>query len=239
MKNSVLTISDGNGVDTDFKKWPYYLKLLLSKSATVVNKSIIGAGNEVMFMQLSDTLSSQSIDYAIIQWSQPQRFDVIVDEFWKNEAAKDETYSFNVHKLTEQEWWVSSASKNNYVLDYHGLYVKHQQAIYRSQSYMIAAAELLRYHGVKFVFSLCYKFEFNAPHENILRSYPWVWHQDNLGLNEFRNHSQYFKYDTGLPRPHTLIQLDWIDKVLRPNCEFIDYDQTTYYNIEQAILKNV
>jgi hypothetical protein len=239
MKKTILTISDGNGVDSNFKKWPFYLRLLVSKNAIVINRSVIGASNEMIFMQLAEAVNSESIDCAIIQWSNPVRLDVIVDDFWAEQAKIDPTYHFNLVNNNLQKWWVTSASTNPYIQEYHKKYISFWQAVQRSQSYMMAAAELLKFHKINFVFSLCYKFNFLSPHRAILDSYPWVWHESTQGLSEFRTHSQFKEYDTKLAQPHTLIQLEWIDKVLKPNCKFVDYDQKSYYNIEKAVLKNV
>ena len=237
MKKNILTISDGNGVDTDFKKWPFYLGLLMSKTANIINRSVIGASNELMFMKLADSVDQEEIDFAIVQWSFPNRLDVVANEFWQAQAKEDSVYHFNFTESAGKEWWVTSASENSYIRDYHEKYINKWQATQRSQTTMLAAAELLKQKGIKFVFSLCYEFNFVSPTKNILETYPWVWHSPNQGLSEFRTQSRFAEFDTGLPRPHTLIQLDWIDKVLRPSCEFIDYNQTTYYNIEQTLLK--
>jgi hypothetical protein len=233
----LLTISDGNGVDNDFKKWCFYLKLLLSKTHTTLNQSVTGASNEMIFMQLAQAIQQGQIDQAIVQWTIPQRLDVVIDDFWSEQAQNDPDFSFNLVESNDYKWWVSSASKNEYIKQYHDVYIKYWQAHQRSQSYIIAAAELCKSNNIEFVFSLCYGFEFLAPLEKTLRSYPWAWHSTNQGISEFRNQSKYIKYDQGLPQPHSLIQLEWIDQVLRPHCDFIDYDQKTFYNIEQALLK--
>lgn len=236
MKNNILVISDGNGVDSDFKKWPFYLQLLMSKTATIINKSVIGAGNEIMFMQLADAVAAQKIDHAIVQWSMPSRLDVVIDDFWSKQATVDETYHFNIVSAAGKDWWVSSASKNPNVRDYHIKYIKHWQAVQRTQSLILAAAELLKHHNVNFVFSLCYALEFSGLTKQILDTYKWAWHQPYQGLSEFRNASAYKEFDLGLPRPHTLIQLEWINRVLLPSCNFVDYDQKTYYNIERTLI---
>lgn len=237
MNPRLLTISDGNGVDNNFKKWCFYLKLLLAKTHVVINQSVTGASNEMIFMQLAQAIHQGQIDQAIVQWTIPQRLDVIADEFWLGQAENDDRLSFNIVESNDHNWWVSSSSKNAYIREYHDVYIKHWQAAQRSQSYMVAAAELCKSNNIEFVFSLCYEFEFLKPLEKTLQSYPWAWHADNQGISEFRNHSKYIIYDQGLPQPHSLIQLEWIDQVLLPSCDFIDYDQKTFYNIQQALLK--
>lgn len=239
MKKTLLTISDGNGVDhTDFKKWPFYLKLLLSKTHTVINPSVIGASNEFMFMQLSEAVNNHDIDYAIIQWSIPNRIDVVADDFWINQAQQDQLYHFNIVESNNQTWWVTSGSQNNYIQEYHTTYIKYWQSVQRTQSYIMAAAELLKFKKIDFKFSLCYNYEFQNPNKNILDSYPWLTYDNNRSYSDFRNVSKFSKFDENLSQPHTLINLDWINTVVKPNTSFIDYDESSYLMLEQYLLKN-
>lgn len=238
-KKSLLVISDGNGVENNFHKWPFFLKILTSKTLNLINKSIVGSSNELILYQLVNTIKEQDIDYAIIQWTKPLRVDVIADDFWTEQANIDPIYHFNIVNVLSNNWWVTSASENSYIQEYHGKYVKNLHAELRSMSWIMAAAELLKTNNIKYKFSLCYKLNFIPPFDNILNQYPWVWHKPNQGINEFRYTSQYLPYDAGLAQPHPLIGLDWVDKVLKPQCDFVDYDDNAYYNIEQLLLKNV
>lgn len=237
MKQNLLVISDGNGVDTDFKKWPFYLQILVGDRFNVINKSIIGASNEMMYMQLAEALQEHTIHKAIIQWSRPNRIDVLLDPFWEEQAKADPVYHFNIVESNRRKWWVSSASKNPHIFEYHSKYIKYWQAIQRSQAWMLAASELLKSNDIDFCFALCYNFTFSKPVKNSLLKCPWVWHKPEQGLSEFRMHSKYQSFDTQLPRPHTLIQLDWIDKVLRPS-NFIDYSPDIYTQLENSVLES-
>jgi hypothetical protein len=238
MKKNILIISDGNGVDNGtFKKWPILLQLLHTKTLNIINRSVVGSSNEIMLYKLADAIKEQPIDYAIIQWTNPQRLDVVADTFWNAEAAKDNIYDFNLVNTLGETWWVSSGSVNPNIREYHNKYIKAWHAVQRTQSYMLAAAELLKQSNIKFSFSLCYDFEFVGPMSTVLNQYHWAWHTPNSGISEFRNSSQYVSYDTGQAQPHTLVQLDWINQVLKPSFEFIDYDDKTYYNIEQSLIK--
>ena len=238
MKPTILTISDGNGVENDFKKWPLLLKILVSKSHNVINRSVVGASNEMIFMRLSEAVMQEKIDYAIIQWTVPARVDVIVNDFWEEEAKNDPVYNFNVINCNDRRWWVTSTSTNPHIKEYHNKYINNWHAALRTQSYMMSAAELLKFHNIEFVFSLCVSFDFIDPQADILNSYPWAWHAPNQGINEFRYKSQYLKYDYGKAQPHPLIGLEWVDQVLKPGCKFVDYASKSYYNVEQYLLKN-
>jgi hypothetical protein len=64
-----------------------------------------------------------------------------------------------------------------------------------------------------------------------------VWHEPNKGLSEFRSSSQFYNLDQGLANPHSAIQLDWINAVLKPKCEFVDYPEIRYYNIQKHLTR--
>lgn len=239
MKKKLLVISDGNGVDNDYKKWPFYLKLLTSKTHTVINRSVVGASNEFIFMQLSDEINKQDYDCTILQWSLPKRFDVIVNDFWLEQARQDPIYHFNIVENNNQTWWVTSRSENSHIQEYHNKFVRGWQSLQRTQCYIMAAAELLKFKKIDFVFSLCYDFEFIEPNKQILESYPWVKFKNNKGYSEFRYKSKYASYDKNLGRPHTLINLDWINTVLKPSVPFVNYDEQTYLRLEDRLVKQL
>jgi hypothetical protein len=239
MKKNLLVISDGNGIDNNFKKWPFYLSLLLSKTHKIINRSVVGASNELIFLQLCETVNSIQIDQAIIQWSIPNRVDVVLDSFWSDQAQIDPVYHFNIIKSNNNNWWVTSGSANPYIQDYHKRYIKYWQALQRTQAFIMAAAELLKSRNIEFAFSLCYDYDFIDPNKDIISSYPWISFNGLKGYSEFRNHSKHRQYDTGLPQPHTLINLDWINTVLKPCVDFIGFDDRVYSNLEQAVFKNL
>ena len=63
MSKTLLTISDGNGLSiANFTKWPKLLQALTLDSLQILNKSIPGASNEFILMQLAETLKNETID---------------------------------------------------------------------------------------------------------------------------------------------------------------------------------
>jgi len=233
MKKILLAISDGNGVDNDFKKWPTLLQLMTLDSLQIKNKSVVGASNELILMQIAESIENENIDCAIIQWTTPLRIDVVVDDFWKRQAENDPIYHFNIVRSNNHDWWVTSASENQYIKEYHHRYIKEWQATQRSQAYMLAAASLLKNKNIPFIFTLAYKFNFNGPITSALKNLPWV-EQD---LSSFRFSSTYKDLDQGLAQPHSAIQLEWLDTVIKSNCDFVDYDPIRYYNIQKHLTK--
>lgn len=238
MKKNILVISDGNGVNNYFIKWTGLLTLLCSKSIIVNNKSIIGASNEMIMMQAAEAIANNTIDAAIIQWTVSRRVDVVATDFWKEQAKIDPVYHFNIVKSNDTEFWVTSSSNNEFIKSYHTKYIQKWQADQRSQSYMMATSALLRSKNIPFIFTLAYNFTFASPFDKFLSQLPWAWHEPDAGMSEFRHQSEFASYDKNLHQPHSLIQLEWIDKVIKPAADFIDYDQKVYYNIQNQLLKN-
>jgi hypothetical protein len=233
MKKTLLAISDGNGVDNDFKKWPTLLQLMTLDSLQVKNKSVIGASNELILMQVAESIEAENIDCAIIQWTIPTRIDLVADEFWKEQASIDPVYHFNIVQSNNQDWWVTSSSNNQYIKEYHNRYIKEWQATQRSQSYMLAASTLLKNKNIPFVFTLAYDFNFDGPMAIAVKNLPWI----DQDLSSFRLISTYKDLDSGLAQPHSAVQLEWLDTIVKPNCDFIDYDPKRYYNIQKHLTK--
>jgi hypothetical protein len=238
MAKTLLTISDGNGSSSaNFIKWPKLLQALTLDSLQITNKSIPGASNELILMQLAETLRNEAVDCAIIQWTFPQRVDLILTDFWSDQAKDDSVYHSNIFDSNGARWWVTSHSDNKYIREYHNRYIGDWHSTQRSQVYMLAAAELLKNKQIPFVLCLAYHFDFVAPTKEVIEALPWVWHEPNKGLSEFRSSSQFYNLDQGLANPHSAIQLDWINAVLKPKCEFVDYPEIRYYNIQKHLTR--
>ena len=233
MKKNLLTVSDGNGVDNDFKKWPTLLQLMTLDSLQIKNKSVVGASNELILMQIAESIECDDIDYAIIQWTIPWRIDVVADEFWQEQASIDIIYHFNLVQSNNRMWWVTSASENPFIKEYHTRYIKEWQATQRSHAYILAAAALLKNKNIPFIFTLAYNFNFDSTFKSAINNLPWVL-QD---LSSFRQHSTFKELDRGLAQPHSAIQLEWLHTIVTPNCNFIDYDPKRYYNIQKHLTK--
>jgi hypothetical protein len=132
-----------------------------------------------------------------------------------------------------QDWWVTSSSNNQYIKEYHNRYIKEWQATQRSQSYMLAASTLLKNKNIPFVFTLAYDFNFDGPMAIAVKNLPWI----DQDLSSFRLISTYKDLDSGLAQPHSAVQLEWLDTIVKPNCDFIDYDPKRYYNIQKHLTK--
>jgi hypothetical protein len=208
---SILCISDGLGVDSKLcPKWPTILSLLLNKK--IVNKSIVGAGNEIMLMVLMSELENKLYDHVIIQWTMPRRLDVLCDDRWADIAKKDSVYNFNLHNIDGNTWWSSSASKAKEVEQYKSLLVWDQFRL-RSYTHMLAACYLLENHSIPYTFTLSYNLD--IPKELAFKN--WAWHEENKGMRSYSTISKFSSYDDpACPRPHPLVHLDWLKNILIP-----------------------
>lgn len=227
----ILTISDGNGVDRESSpRWPTILRHLTD--IKILNKSVVGASNETMFNLLRDTDLSD-VDHAVVQWTAFSRLDVIVDDFWITQAENDPVYYFNLHKILGDTWWVSSASQNEHVLEYHKKYIRTAQAKHRSTAFLWAAIAYLNHHGVPFTFSLCYDLDLDLDFPDGM----WAWHKPNGGIRSFHEISKHGNLDIPeCPRPHPLVQLDWLRQILIPKIG-MQLDESRFSKIEKMFIE--
>lgn len=236
MKKRLLIISDGNGVDSGSnRRWPTLLKLLLNQTHEVVNHSIAGASNETILFKLAETLGEQTFDQAIIQWNGYRRVDLVINDFLQPHVSREEKYN-RTTSINGKDIWVTSGCKNSLISQYHSM-IDNWHTKQRNQAFFLSAANILQQARVDFYFTLGYSFDFEPPLNSFVDQLPWLWHEHHLGLDNFRQISEFKDLDLNLPQPHTLVHLDWIQSVLLPQCSFIDYSPQTFYNIKQALLK--
>lgn len=124
--NKIFCFGDGYAHGHIWPEWPQILQALLPQHQIIV-KSGIGAGNEFLIDQL---LNSSCQGHSVIfQWAQATRFDKLIqDDNWTNMAKQDPVYFFNFETNTSGTWWLSSASQNQKIQEYHNFFVQSQQA---------------------------------------------------------------------------------------------------------------
>ena len=228
---SILCISDGLGVDIELcPKWPTILSILLKKK--IVNKSIIGAGNEIILTILNQELEKNSYDYVIIQWTSPDRLDVLCDNRWLAIAKNDPVYYFNLHNIAGNTWWSSSGSKSKEVLQYKSLITADQFKM-RSYTNMLAACYLLEKRSIPYTFTLSYDLDIFPE----LIDKNWAWHKMNKGMRDYSTVSKFSAFDDPTcARPHPLVHLDWLKNILIPSVgETID--EKKYEKLEASMIE--
>ena len=215
----LLTLADGFGDSGAYPLWyPGYYKWpelihLMTNGVELLNLSRYGAGNEYIVECLKNNIVDK--DYVIIQWAQPNRLDLLLahneyKDFWSDAVSQDVSYSKNV----VNNYWITSASKNPAVQEYHKKYISIEQHCRRSRLYMDYARLLLTSNNVNFNFMLTADSKYLADQST---DHHWLWHSPWAGMESFRALSQYTNLDFGYTQPIPLIQFDYIQQYIVPN----------------------
>ena len=250
----LLTIADGFGDSgatppwyRNFTKWPELIQRM-TKNVKLTNLSRYGAGNEYMVECLRANIDSA--DIVLFQWTHPYRLDLLLghgDEaqaFWEGEIKKDAVYNNNVLSINNDRYWISSASKNQYIQDYHNRYISRLQHQRRTELQIEYAAMLLEKKNKAFKFLLTYPLPF-------LRSMDidkdnWIWHEEYKSMEDFRSVSKYAHLDLkSYVQPIPLIQFDFIRQHIMPRLDLewnsakeLDDLETFLYNSHTEAMKN-
>jgi hypothetical protein len=218
---NLLTLADGFGDSIacprwypEYTKWPEIIKLM-TKGVNLINLSRYGAGNEYITYCLKENIKNKN--KILVQWAGPARLDLLLDsnnqDCWMDEIDKDPMYSDNVVKLNNLKFWISSASTNPYVRDYHDRYIGKKQHELRSLIYIDYIKMLLEKENIDYKFFLSIK-------NHYLKDLPsvdnWVWHEPFFGMCEFRNISKYAELDLEVIQPIPLVHFDFIQKFIMP-----------------------
>jgi hypothetical protein len=135
--NKIYTFGDGFATGHIWPEWPQILQALLP-DYNVINTSAVGAGPEWLVHNMIQQLPNMANSKVIFQWPQANRFDKLIeDSTWQEIANKDPVYAFNQHKSKNELWWLSSASKQKEVQEYHNIFVQNAQHNTRWQDYKI------------------------------------------------------------------------------------------------------
>jgi hypothetical protein len=150
--NKIYCFGDGYAHGHIWPEWPQILQTLVPGYSTTVHTGI-GAGNEYLInllIQQGNSISNQTV---IFQWAQPGRFDKLIeDEEWLTRAKADPIYYFNLYDSTYGTWWLSSASKDNKIQEYHNLFVQNKQENLRFCNQQILVKNYLQQHNCKYLF---------------------------------------------------------------------------------------
>jgi hypothetical protein len=248
---NLLTIADGFGDSTavptwypDYIKWPEIIKLM-TRGVTVCNLSRYGAGNEYIIQCLRHNLVDKQA--VIIQWAMPNRLDLVLahnakySEFWSQQIQKDQTYNNNILPVGDDLVWISSASKDLSVREYHEKFISLRQHQMRSQLYVDYATLLLK--DIQHGFMLTKTSEYL--NQSVTDTSKWFWHQQWQGMCEFRHKSKYADLELGITQPLPLVQFDFIKQFIQPKFKLpwrsereIQAVENMLYRKYQEALKN-
>lgn len=131
----IYTFGDGFATGHLWPEWPQILQALVP-DYQVHNTAGIGAGAEWLVSGFVDLLSEMSGHTVIFQWPQADRFDKLIeDKHWFNIGKTDPVYHFNFYKCNYGNWWLSSASQQQQVREYHEKFVQAGQHKIRLKNY--------------------------------------------------------------------------------------------------------
>jgi hypothetical protein len=222
----LLTLADGFGDSVatpvwyrDFLKWPEIIKLM-TRGLDVVNLSRYGAGNEYIVQCLRNNISNK--DVVLIQWSIPNRLDLVLSgetQFWQQQISNDAVYNNNVITINADQYWISNASENKHVVEYHQKYISTRQHQLRSQLFVDYAKLLLEQHDLKYGFLLTWDSAYLK--ETVTNFEHWLWHEPFAGMQSFRKISFYEELDStlNLVQPISLVQFDFIKQFIMPTLD--------------------
>lgn len=150
--NSIFCFGDGYAHGHIWPEWPQILQALLPETQVIACTGI-GAGNEYLtnlLIQFGDQIKDQTI---IFQWAQPGRFDKLIeDDQWLARAKRDPIYHFNLYESAGKTWWLSSASTDEKIKEYHNFFVQNSQENLRLINQKILIESYLKLHSCNYLF---------------------------------------------------------------------------------------
>lgn len=145
--NKLFTFGDGYATGHIWPEWPQILEAVLP-TYQHVNCAAVGAGAEWLVDQLVQHLPDMAGATVIFQWPMAERFDKLIeDTHWQAVADADPVYYFNQYN----SWWLSSASQQQIIRNYHQTYVQKQQHKNRLKNYQILVEQTLQNLGCRYL----------------------------------------------------------------------------------------
>ena len=134
--NKIFCFGDGFATGHIWPEWPQILQAL-APQCRVINTAGIGAGAEFLVSGFVDLIKDMQDSTVIFQWPSANRFDkMLQDDSWQSTISNDPVYHFNVNTDScNRSWWLSSASANQEIKNYHKRLVQSQQQDRRQQVY--------------------------------------------------------------------------------------------------------
>jgi hypothetical protein len=134
--NKIFCFGDGFATGHVWPEWPQILQALVPQHQ-VINTAGIGAGPEFLVSGFVDLIQDMQDSTVIFQWPDRGTFDKILqDDSWQSTIDTDPLYKNNI--ITDRAgrwWWLSSASRNQEVKNYHTRLIQTLQHARRQQVY--------------------------------------------------------------------------------------------------------
>lgn len=149
----IYTFGDGFATGHLWPEWPQILQAL-APDYQIHNTAGIGAGAEWLVSGFVDLIPDLTGHRVVFQWSQSDRFDKLIeDKHWFNIGKTDPVYHFNFYKCTHGTWWLSSASQQLPVREYHEKFVQAGQHHLRLKNYQTLVKNTLENINCNYVFT--------------------------------------------------------------------------------------
>lgn len=150
--NNIYCFGDGYATGHIWPEWPQILQALLPDCKITIIAGI-GAGPEWLVTRMVQELDHMHNSTVVFQWPQADRFDKLVTEQqWQQIGQQDPVYHFNFYSAHGQTWWLSSASQNPKVTQYHNI-VQSAQHFQRLNNYQTLVQHTLENIGCQVVFT--------------------------------------------------------------------------------------
>jgi len=150
--SNIFCFGDGYAHGHIWPEWPQILQALLPDQPVTAHTGI-GSGNEYLInllIQLGDKIENQTV---IFQWAMTGRFDKLIeDDAWLERAKQDPIYHFNLYESKHGTWWLSSASKDEKIQQYHRLFLQPAQEKLRLANQQILVESHLKLHRCNYLF---------------------------------------------------------------------------------------
>jgi hypothetical protein len=157
----IYTFGDGFATGHLWPEWPQILQALVPDYSVNNTCSAIGAGAEYLVTGLVDLVPELANNLVIFQWPMAARFDKLIeDKHWFHVGKTDPVYHFNFHKRPYGIWWISSASQQPQVREYHEKFVQSKQHKIRLQNYQTLVRNTLENLNCSYCFTSTHEHQY-------------------------------------------------------------------------------
>lgn len=209
----IYTFGDGYASNHIWPEWPVILQALLPEYS-FSHYGAVGAGNEFILNAVIQSHQTDPDAYFLVQWAQANRFDKLIeDSTWDNIIDTDPVYHFNRVQLAENQWWISSASRQQTVIDYHKHYIQQKQSRVRTLNYIYLAGNLLKN---KSLFFSTANLKFSKDKQKYINNNNWV----EKNMVDFSFEPRFSKVRQTEVQPSPIVHLAYVKEHLLPNLPF-------------------
>ena len=209
--NNIFCFGDGYAHGHIWPEWPQLLQAIYPE-VTVTPTTGIGAGNEFLINAVLSQGATGTPGIYIVQWATDKRLDKLIDSpAWNSVINTDPTYSKNIVTLDNNNWWLSSGSKQKEILDYHNFYIELSQASLRTYNYMVLLKNYFENNKIEYYYMFTHQpIGLTKIQKNNILDANWAWHEPWTGMSEYSDQTKYKNTRQNEVQPAPPIHLDWL-----------------------------